>query len=100
MEPVNQKTTRKIRRLVATIIGMIILLILALWLVFWLWIRANTELAAECDDGFTIWRRNPGAFSSYIYEIREDGIAIQSGLRYRNLESFLSEHGCLFLDGG
>ncbi len=67
----------------------------------WLfWLFGLAELAAKCDDGFTIWRRNPGAWSSYIYEIRDGVTLIETDLRSKDLNDFSHEHHCVFLGGG
>lgn len=55
---------------------------------------------AQCDNGYTVWQYNPGAFSSYIYEIRTGIIRVDSGLRFREIKDFLDENNCIILGGG
>lgn len=70
------------------------------WGVLHIWMFKAAEIHAECSDGLTIWRRNPGAWSGYVFEIRDGTKVIESGLRSRHLDDFMKEHGCHTLEGG
>ena len=65
----------------------------------WGW-KLKTEQHAICNDDYTIWRQNPGAWSSYIFEIRKGNERVESGLRSRDIRDFLVEHNCKVLGGG
>lgn len=79
----------------------VVILVIALFgaYMIWGWIL-KPELAARCDNGVTIWRRNPGAYSSYLYEVRggdrKSGIKLSSS----QLDDYVNTSLCLFLDGG
>lgn len=60
----------------------------------------TAELHANCDNDLTVWRRNPGAFASYRYEIRDGNAIIKSGLTRNQLHDTLGETACLVLGGG
>lgn len=65
-----------------------------------IWMFGAAELAAKCDDGLSVWRRNPGIASSYVYEIRDGTTIIESGLRMKQLKEPLDGYHCIFLGGG
>lgn len=69
-------------------------------LVWGIWTFVLAERHADCDGGLSVWRRNPAAFSSYVYEIRDGVIPIETGLRSKQLKDFLRENNCLVLGGG
>lgn len=68
--------------------------------VLWGWMVVPAELTARCDNGVTIWRRDPGAFSSYRYEIRDSTGIIATKLTFNQLKDRLGVSQCLFLGGG
>lgn len=68
------------------------------WLL-WGWMF-QPELAAECDDSVTIWRRNPGAWSSYRYEVRGGDKASGIHLTRSQLSDYVDTSHCRFLEGG
>lgn len=79
----------------------VIFLVVALFCAYMLWgWMLKPELAAKCDNGVTIWRRNPGAFSSYRYEVRGGDKASGIKLTFKELDDYVDTSHCLFLDGG
>lgn len=56
-----------------------------------------SEKFADCDNGYTVWRVNPGAFSGYIYEVRSGIIRAQRGLYWKHVKGFLDENNCKIL---
>ncbi len=83
---------------VACILGLIVLVVaLSIAWALWGWML-KPELAARCDNGVTIWRRDPGAFSSYRYEVR--GGEKKSGiyLTRKELKDYVDTSHCLFLE--
>lgn len=92
----QEELSAKTRWLFGIVIGLVIVAFLGsvLW---WAWMFNFAELTAKCDNGFTIWRRNPGAFSSYIYEIRDGITLVETGLRTQYLKDLPEEYSCRFL---
>ncbi len=87
-------------RKVLLIFGIIFLVAaLSFAYLFWGWML-KPELAAECDNNVTIWRRNPGAFSSYRYEVRGGDKASGIKLTYKQLDDYVDTSRCHFLGGG
>ncbi len=97
MEISNQKSTPikkwRVFGFIACVVVFLGLAILAIWAI---WMFGAAELTAKCDNGLTVWRRNPGAASSYIYEVRDGITIIKSDLRMKELH----EYSCVFLGGG
>ncbi len=79
------------------VVDILILLILGIWL---MWPTIAMEQYASCDGNYSIWRRNPGAFSSYIYEVRDGVVPIKTGLHTEQMEDFSNKYHCLSLEGG
>lgn len=65
----------------------------------WGWML-KPELAAECDNNVTIWRRNPGAFSGYRYEVRGGDKPSGIKLTHKQLDDYVDTSHCRFLGGG
>lgn len=79
----------------------IIFLVVALSFAYLLWgWTLRPELAAKCDNGVTIWRRNPGAWSSYRYEVRGGDKTSGIYLTFSQLDDYVDAGSCLFLGGG
>ena len=94
MQTPNQKDFVKRIITLGIIIGAVGLFILAIWT---LWMFKFAELFATCDNNLTVWQRNPGAGSSYKYEIRDNITILKSGLRNKDLDNFLKDNHCTIL---
>lgn len=82
------------------IFGVVLLVVtLSCAYLLWGWVL-KPELTAECDNGITIWRRNPGAFSSYRYEVRGGDKASGIHLTFTELDDYVDTSHCRFLGGG
>ncbi len=102
MKPFSKNATshKAIRITVITVVVVVFCVVALFCYMVWGWMLELAELAAECDSGRTVWRRNPGAFSSYVYEIRDGKKTIETGLRMKQLDDFLGDDHCTFLGGG
>lgn len=96
----QQNAPSKKKRIFGIVVCAIALLGLGTWTVWMIWMFGAAELAAKCDNGLTVWRRDPGIASSYVYEIRDSTTIIESGLRMKQLKESLDGHHCVFLGGG
>lgn len=98
MKIATQKSVRiGLRVLRGIIVGILIFLALGIWL---MWPSMAMERYAVCDNNYSIWRRNPGAWSGYVYEIRDGVVPIETGLRTSQLKDRLKDQHCLVLGGG
>lgn len=85
---------------VLCVFGVIFLVaVLSCAYLLWGWML-KPELAAQCDNDVTIWRRNPGAFSSYRYEVRGGDKASGIHLTFKQLDDYVDTSHCRFLGGG
>ena len=90
---------RRIWGTVLTVVGIVILVVSSLSVLVWRRF-GYVEHYANCSDGITVWRRNPGAFASYRYRVKRGITTLESGLSMKELREFLDGYSCVILGGG
>ena len=90
---------RRVLGTVTTIIGIVALIILSLFVLAWRKF-GYVERYATCNDGITVWRRDPGAFASYRYKIKRGTTTLESELSTKEVHEFLKDYDCVIPGGG
>ena len=84
--------------LVILAVSVIIPISAAVWLLYG-WKIVPADLYYTCKDGYSVYQRDPGAWSSYIYELHDEkGHIVEDNLRTRHLRDIDNEHDCTLID--